>query len=27
MQSGDTAVYRFFDTIHGTHFYTADAGE
>ena len=26
-QSGDTAVYRFFDSVHGTHFYTADPTE
>ncbi len=26
-QTGDVAVYRYFDSILGTHFYTADAGE
>ena len=26
-QSGDVAVYRFFDTQYGTHFYTGDASE
>ena len=26
-QPGDVAVYRFFDTAHGTHFYTADPSE
>ena len=26
-QVGDTAVYRFFDSNTGAHFYTADAGE
>lgn len=26
-KAGDVAVYRFFDTIHGTHFYTADTAE
>ncbi len=26
-QAGDAAVFRFFDTTVGTHFYTADAGE
>jgi hypothetical protein len=25
--AGDLAVYRFFDSVHGTHFYTGDAGE
>ena len=26
-QAGDTAVYRFFDSQSGAHFFTADAGE
>lgn len=26
-QVGDLAVYRFFDSVHGTHFYTGDATE
>ena len=26
-QAGDTAVYRFFDTAHGTHLFTQDASE
>ncbi|MDP9096890.1 MAG: hypothetical protein M3N26_10135, partial [Pseudomonadota bacterium] len=26
-QPGDTAVFRFFDTVHGTHFYTDSAAE
>lgn len=26
-QAGDAAVYRFFDSTNGAHFYTADAGE
>ena len=26
-QPGDTAVYRFFDNVHGTHFYTDNANE
>ena len=26
-QAGDTAVYRFFDTKFGTHFYTDDPAE
>lgn len=26
-QAGDTAVFRFFDTVHGTHLFTQSAGE
>lgn len=26
-QAGDVPVFRFFDSTHGTHLYTADAGE
>lgn len=26
-QTGDTAVYRFFDSLHGTHFYTDSESE
>ena len=26
-QTGDTAVFRFFDTIHGTHLFTQNASE
>ena len=26
-QAGDVAVYRFFDTSYGTHFYTSSASE
>ena len=26
-QAGDTPVYRFFDSVHGTHFYTASSVE
>ena len=26
-QTGDTAVYRFFDSIHGTHLFTSSAAE
>ena len=26
-QAGDTAVYRFFDTRNGTHFYTSSDSE
>ena len=26
-QSGDTAVFRFFDTVHGTHLFTQNASE
>ena len=26
-QAGDVPVYRFFDSVHGTHFYTASAAE
>ena len=26
-EPGDIAVYRFFDNVHGTHFYTDDAAE
>ena len=26
-QPGDSAVYRFFDTVHGTHLYTSDETE
>ena len=26
-QAGDTAVFRFFDTVHGTHLFTQSAGD
>lgn len=26
-QAGDTAVFRFFDTVQGTHLFTQSAGE
>ena len=26
-QAGDTAVYRFFDTAHGTHLFSSSASE
>ncbi len=26
-EAGDIAVYRLFDSVHGTHFYTGDQGE